>query len=224
MALGLAQQDNVNEQSRDKYLQRCQLEVTRLDQMISDVLSLSRLENATTSLHLETLDFDLLITNIVADEQFVADKKRITINVIDSTRVAIAADNILLASAISNILSNAVKYSPDNSTIEVSLTTDKQQLMLLIEDQGAGVPEQALNQLFQPFYRVSEARDRQTGGTGLGLAIAKQAIIAHKGQICAKNIYADNTADAEDTATRHIVGLLVSIKLPLNLAQANKVS
>ena len=106
-----------------------------------------------------------------------------------------------MASSISNVLSNAVKYSPPNTEVSVSLTRTQDTVIITVADQGSGVPEAALAQLFEPFYRVAEARDRDTGGTGLGLAIAKQAILAHDGDISAQN----NVGN----------GLTITITLPL---------
>lgn len=187
MALGLAQQESTSTEGREQYLQRCQREIDRLDHMIENVLSLSRLENTLHTTESEQVNMSALIKNIVNDEQFVADKKSINIAVNTPENIIIQADQTLLTSAISNVLSNAVKYSPESSMIEVTLTTNKQHVTLVISDSGDGVPEEALAQLFTPFYRVNLARDRHTGGTGLGLAIAKQAITAHQGEIFAKN-------------------------------------
>ncbi len=187
MALGLVQQESTTEQAREQYLLRCQKEIERLNQMIENVLALSRLENTLQVVESEPINLTLLVQNIISDEQFIADKKSINIEVDSPSDVVISADQNLLTSAISNVLSNAVKYSPEQSIIHVCLSTDEQGVTLIISDCGDGVPEQALTQLFSPFYRVNLARDRGTGGTGLGLAIAKQAIIAHQGKIFAKN-------------------------------------
>ena len=187
MALGLAQQDSTKAQAREQYLQRCQREIERLDHMIENVLVLSRLENTLHTTESEQVNLSALIQNIINDEQFVADEKSIKIEMNDPKAIIISADQTLLTSAISNVLSNAVKYGPEQSTINVTLSSDKHNITLIISDCGEGVPEQALAQLFTPFYRVNLARDRNTGGTGLGLAIAKQAIIAHQGEIFAKN-------------------------------------
>ncbi len=200
MALGLAQEDSTTEQARQQYLQRCQREIERLDQMISDVLALSRLENTIQTAESKQINITTLLQNIINDEQFVADEKAIKIQMNTASEITTLADSALLVSAISNVLTNAVKYSPENSTIAVSLSSHSDEITIVISDNGDGVPEQALTQLFSPFYRVNLARDRNTGGTGLGLAIAKQAVIAHKGKIFAKN-----------NATK---GLSVTIQLP----------
>lgn len=200
MALGLAQQDSTTTVAREQYLQRCQKEIDRLDKMIEDVLALSRLENTLQKIDLQQVNLGQIIQNIIDDEQFVADDKSITIHAELAEKINVRVDPLLLASAISNILSNAIKYSPDQSIIDVKLSTDEKGFTLIISDTGNGVPEQALAHLFTPFYRVNLARDRNTGGTGLGLAIAKQAVMAHQGEIFAKN-----------KATK---GLSVTIQIP----------
>lgn len=187
MALGLAQQTLTTEQAREQYLQRCQREIERLDQMIEHVLVLSRLENTIQTIEYQQVNITSLMKDVITDEQFIADKKSIHIELDYTDNISMLADQTLLGSAISNVLSNAVKYSPEQSTITVTLSKNKHDISLTISDQGDGVPEQALAQLFKPFYRVNLARDRNTGGTGLGLAIAKQAIVAHRGKIFAKN-------------------------------------
>jgi len=200
MALGLAQQDSTTIEAREQYLQRCQKEVDRLDKMIEDVLALSRLENTLQKIDLQQVNLNQVVQNIINDEQFVADDKSITIHAELADKINARVDQLLLASAISNILSNAIKYSPKQSIIDVKLSTDEKGFTLIISDSGNGVPEQALAHLFTPFYRVNLARDRNTGGTGLGLAIAKQAVMAHQGEIFAKN-----------KATK---GLSVTIQIP----------
>jgi two-component system sensor histidine kinase CpxA len=210
MALGLAQQEATTEQAREKYLQRCQIEIERLEKMVADVLSLSRLENTLHGLEKEKIDVNILLNNIISDEQFTADTKAITITLNSTHDAIINADRALITSAISNVLSNAVKYSPEQSEIIVKMTKNQQTLTLTIIDSGHGVPEEALPKLYSPFYRVNLARDRTTGGTGLGLAIAKQAIIAHQGTITAKNII-----DNQHNENSHsVAGLSVIIELP----------
>ena len=121
---------------------------------------------------------------------------------LDSTvTIELMGDQNLLSSAISNVVTNAVKYSPEHSTVKLTLSIEDGLVSLVISDNGIGVPPESLPELFTPFYRVNLARDRKTGGTGLGLAIAKQAITYHQGNIFAKNN--DNQ------------GLSVTIQIPL---------
>jgi two-component system sensor histidine kinase CpxA len=187
MAVGLAQQESTTKLAREKYLQRCQKEISRLDEMIEEVLVLSRLENTIQKINFQKINLNTLVQNIINDEQFLADEKSISINMNATDNISMLGDLNLMASAITNVLANAVKYSPEQSTIDVKVSLNKQRLSIVISDSGNGVPEETLAQIFTPFYRVNLARDRHTGGTGLGLAIAKQAILAHQGKIFAKN-------------------------------------
>ncbi|WP_281560904.1 ATP-binding protein [Thalassomonas sp. RHCl1] len=205
MALGLAQKSSDDPKNLSKHLQRCETEVHRLDQMIADVLALSRLENALHQLNFAKLDLTGLLDILLQDAQFTADEKSIKLQLDAVKNSQLKADSQLIASAISNVLGNAVKYSPQGSNIEVTLRHQGHNAVLTIADAGPGVPEHALAQLFDPFYRVAEARDRKTGGTGLGLAIARQAVLAHRGSITAQN---------NDSG-----GLTVTIQLPLDNIQ-----
>jgi two-component system sensor histidine kinase CpxA len=201
MALGLAQQASITQLAREQYLKRCELEITRLNKMIEDALVLSRLENTLQTIDRKRLNFTALVQKIINEEQFVADEKSIAI-VLDSTvTIELMGDQNLLSSAISNVVTNAVKYSPEHSTVKLTLSIEDGLVSLVISDNGIGVPPESLPELFTPFYRVNLARDRKTGGTGLGLAIAKQAITYHQGNIFAKNN--DNQ------------GLSVTIQIPL---------
>lgn len=102
-------------------------------------------------------------------------------------------------SAIENIVRNAIRYG--TTTIDITLSTHKETLLITVEDDGPGVPDDELQDIFRPFYRVSTARDRDSGGTGLGLAITQSAILQHSGQI---------------TASRsHLGGLKMHVELPL---------
>ncbi|QBG36652.1 ATP-binding protein [Litorilituus sediminis] len=206
MALALAQQAESDNKVRDGYFERCQLEISRLDQMIADVLALSRMENTVQTLQIENFNLVALINNIIADEQFIANQKRIKLRLHAPKNINISADSGLLSSAISNLLSNAIKYSDEDSTIDIKLVANKDTVLISVSDSGCGVPQESIEQLFNAFYRVNEARDRNTGGIGLGLAIAKQAIIAHQGKI-----YAKNNLDPQSNVT----GLTVTIELPL---------
>lgn len=189
MAIGLALQSIDNKEALITHLARCELEVSRLDDMIAEVLSLSRLENTLQHLTLQSCDLCALLTSCITDCQYLANENAIKINATLPEKCIIQADHKLIVSALTNILSNAVKYSYADSVIEVMMSVSEQEVIIQVVDAGPGVPEESISQLFQPFYRVEQARDRGTGGTGLGLAIAQQAILAHNGTISAHNHY-----------------------------------
>ena len=108
-------------------------------------------------------------------------------NVGGTDRCQVVGSENLLRSAIENVLRNAVRYTADGTAVEVSLFANNGHAKVLVSDHGGGVPEDELEHLFKPFYRVSESRERKTGGIGLGLAIAERAVKAHKGDIIARN-------------------------------------
>lgn len=200
MALGLAENNQNNPEQLANYLQRSQQEVSRLNEMIGDVLELSRLENLLTEHQFSACNLMLLIQSIIDDVEIIAKQKQITIEFSYQQEIVLPIENQLLASAISNILNNALKYSPEHSQVTITITSSDKFVEISVADQGEGVPQSCLSLLFKPFYRVASARDRLTGGTGLGLAIAQQAANVHKGTINAKN----NTPQ----------GLTVTLKLP----------
>ena len=168
-------------------------ETNRMMRMVTDLLHLSRIDNATTKLDIELINFTAFITFILnrfdkmrnQDEE----KKYELVRDYPITSVWIEIDTDKMTQVIDNILNNAIKYSPDGGKITVSMKTTDDQMILSISDQGLGIPKQDLPRIFDRFYRVDRARSRAQGGTGLGLAIAKEIIKQHNGFIWAKSEY-----------------------------------
>jgi len=201
LAVALAEKNIGNTPEQQKHLNRCEIEVDRLDEMIADVLTLSRLEHNQNIFASDEIDLNHLVTQVINDCQYFATSKNVTIAFKETSRAALLSDDKLLASAISNVVNNAVKYSPKDQVVSVELREQNEQIILSVSDLGPGVPDNMLEKLFKPFFRVADARDRNSGGTGLGLAIAQQAILLHQGKIVAQNIQP--------------TGLKVTIMLPL---------
>ena len=187
LAVALAEKNIGNSVEQQKHLNRCETEVERLDEMIADVLTLSRLEHNQNVFTADDIDLSALVTQVVNDCQYFATSKNVTIDLKAQDNCALSADSKLLASAISNVVNNAVKYSPNDQVVKVELSQKNEQIILSISDQGPGVPNEMIEKLFTPFFRVADGRERSSGGTGLGLAIAQQAIILHQGEIVAQN-------------------------------------
>lgn len=168
-------------------------ETNRMMRMVTDLLHLSRIDNATSKLDIELINFTAFITFILnrfdkmrnQDEE----KKYELVRDYPITSVWIEIDTDKMTQVIDNILNNAIKYSPDGGKITVSMKTTEDQMILSIKDQGLGIPKQDLPRIFDRFYRVDRARSRAQGGTGLGLAIAKEIIKQHNGFIWAKSEY-----------------------------------
>ena len=168
-------------------------ETNRMMRMVTDLLHLSRIDNATSHLDVELINFTAFITFILnrfdkmrgPDEE----KKYELVRDYPITSVWIEIDTDKMTQVIDNILNNAIKYSPDGGKITVTMKTTDDQMILSISDQGLGIPKQDLPRIFDRFYRVDRARSRAQGGTGLGLSIAKEIIKQHNGFIWAKSIY-----------------------------------
>ena len=168
-------------------------ETNRMMRMVTDLLHLSRIDNATSHLDVEMINFTAFITFILNrfDKMRGPDgeKKYELVRDYPITSVSIEIDTDKMTQVIDNILNNAIKYSPDGGKITVTMKTTDDQMILSISDQGLGIPKQDLPRIFDRFYRVDRARSRAQGGTGLGLAIAKEIIKQHKGFIWAKSEY-----------------------------------
>ncbi|CAM2923741.1 ATP-binding protein [Pseudoalteromonas distincta] len=182
MATGLAQMQ-ANDASQS-YLLRIEKEANQLDKMIADVLQVSRLEAKSQALSLQKQSLQIIVDHVLNDAQFEAKQNNKQLNIIGAVDINIDCDESLIASALENLLRNAIKYA--NNTISITLKhTDA--IYIEICDDGCGVPNEQLSKLCEPFFRQSDARDRVSGGTGLGLAIAKNAITAHGGELVLSN-------------------------------------
>ena len=168
-------------------------ETNRMMRMVTDLLHLSRIDNDTSNLDVELINFTAFITFILNRfDKIKSQDENLKYELIRDypiTSVWIEIDTDKMTQVIDNILNNAIKYSPDGGKITVSMKTTDDQMILSISDQGLGIPKQDLPKIFDRFYRVDRARSRAQGGTGLGLAIAKEIIKQHNGFIWAKSEY-----------------------------------
>ncbi|MDQ2746473.1 MAG: ATP-binding protein [Acidobacteriota bacterium] len=171
-----------------KLIERIAVESNRLNEMISRLLVLSKLETGSENFEKHEINLTKVFEQTVADADFEAQGNNKSVKIRQKDEVKVFGNETLLRSAIENVLRNAVRYTKEETAVEVKLTKNGKTATVLIKDYGAGVPEEELDKLFRPFYRVNTARDRKTGGIGLGLAIAERAVHAHHGSIKAKNI------------------------------------
>ncbi|SON50842.1 envelope stress sensor histidine kinase CpxA [Vibrio tapetis] len=184
-------------QGSSSELQRIDTEAERLEQMISELLKLSRMQ-VNSHQERETLSAQALWGALLDDAQFEAEQCNKTLQYQAVPNCQISGNPSLLMSALENIVRNAIHYSQHSIQISFNHTSDN--ITIVVEDDGNGVPEEELIDIFRPFYRVSTARDRHSGGAGLGLAITESAIRQHNGQIVASK--------------SQLGGLQVSITLP----------
>jgi two-component system sensor histidine kinase CpxA len=186
VAVGLARQTTVD---LPRQIDRMELEIERLDSLISQVLKLARLHGTEVPFDREMVDIDEVIEDVVRDANFEGAIKGCSVNLAGSANVALHANRELLASAIENVLRNAVRYSPPDAPVDVSVERrEADGVSIIIRDRGPGVPADELERIFQPFYRVAESRDRDTGGEGIGLAITSQVMKTHGGSANARTL------------------------------------
>ena len=184
VALGLARQPSADLSRQHDRLER---EVERLDSLIGQVLKLARLSGTEAMFTKESFELDEVIEELVHDANFEGAVKDCKVHVRGRAQAAVMGNRELLRSAIENVLRNAVRYSPRDTPVEVAVERAPQGLEIAIRDQGPGVPPADLERIFEPFYRVAESRDRDSGGEGIGLAITWQVLKAHGGSARAAN-------------------------------------
>jgi signal transduction histidine kinase len=181
VALELARDTN-----NPAYLDRIAKDAQQIDAMLGDILTLSRLDLGESD-SFEKLSLDKLLYGLIDDARFEAQGKNIAVECIAAPNVIILGNAALLSSAIENVIRNAIRYAPENGHILVSLTSSKNNAVITITDNGAGVPDDELDNIFRPFHRVGSSRDRQSGGHGVGLAICAAAVANHSGSVNASN-------------------------------------
>jgi two-component system sensor histidine kinase CpxA len=178
-------------------------ETERLNEIVSTLLELARLTSGVSRLHKESIDITGIVESVSADADFEARAEGKQVVLTPHHPVRIAGDQARLHGAIENVVRNGIRYTAPGTAVEIELQADAARVRIFVRDHGPGVPDEMLNSVFEPFVRVSEARERGSGGYGLGLAIAEQAISLHGGTIAAEN------ADP---------GLRVTITLPVQAA------
>ena len=197
LALGLTERTQTLQQ-----VPRISQELERLDSMLDELLTYSKLDAGQYQLNKTPVNLNELISELADVNQVEADARQQQVKIAAAETLSIMADQRLLARAIENVLRNAIKYSPQGGEILCQLQQVSGGVLLQICDQGPGIASTQLQAIFEPFYRASDSRDNQTGGTGLGLAIVAQIIRQHGGSVSAGN--------------RAGGGLCINLQLPLN--------
>lgn len=158
-------------------------EIERENKIITDLLTLVRLDKQAVDLNIETVSINMLLELLLKRIRPIAEKRNIEL-VFESMREVMAEiDEVKMSLAFSNLIENAVKYNIDDGWVRVSLDADHKFFYVKVSDSGMGIPEDSQEQVFERFYRVDKSHSREIGGTGLGLAITRNAILMHKGAI-----------------------------------------
>ena len=185
LALGLARQNAGAAVTGP--LDRIEREAERLNEMVGRLLTLARLQAPRERAAKTQISLAELIRDAAADADFEAQSRNCQVRFDSSEECTILGHSEALRSAVENVLRNAVRYTNEGSEVQVTLVCDAKSATIKVRDHGPGVPDSELPHLFRPFYRLDQARERETGGVGLGLAIAEQAVKLHRGQIVATN-------------------------------------
>lgn len=203
VALELARQRSGQEATGA--LDRIDREAERLNDLIGQFLTLTQLESGGDRIAREPVSLTRLVQAIASDANYEAQTRLRTVHAVGEDELTVQGSVEMLRQGIENVVRNAVRYTAENTQVDVSVSRRRSgsgdSAVIRIRDHGPGVPEHALSQLFLPFYRVADARDRQTGGAGIGLAITERAVRLHGGTVTASN-----AADG---------GLIVEIELPV---------
>jgi two-component system sensor histidine kinase CpxA len=204
VALGLARRRSGTES--EEMLERIELEASRLNELIGRILTLARLEDGEQEVPRTPVPLNELVLNIAEDAEFEAQARHCHVRTnIPESSWDVRGNASLLHSAVENVVRNAIRYTHEGGSVEIRLQRKDgpsgPEALLQVTDCGPGVPEDSLDKLFEPFYRIDDARGRLTGGVGLGLSITQRAVRFHGGSVTASN--------------RAEGGLLVEIHLPL---------
>jgi two-component system sensor histidine kinase CpxA len=160
--------------------------------MIGQLLALSRWESNGDRLRAETFDLAALVREVGSDADFEAQGRNCSVVVEECDACEVRGTPQLVWSAVENVVRNAVRYTPEGTAVKISLRCLRErgagEAVITVRDEGAGVPEESLKEIFRPFYRMDDSRTRETGGTGLGLAITERAVRLHGGTVKAFNV------------------------------------
>jgi two-component system sensor histidine kinase CpxA len=191
---------------REAALDRIRKEAGRLSQLVDELLHLTRAEGDPTARNLEPVKLDALLGDLVADCNLEAEAQGCRLVLRIKEPALVTGERELLRRACDNVLRNAIRHAPAESTIEIGLSVTQARATISFRDHGPGVPQELLGEIFNPFYRVENDRDRSSGGVGLGLAIARRAVELHQGRITGRN---------------SSPGLIVEIELPVDSLNAD---
>jgi two-component system sensor histidine kinase SenX3 len=158
-------------------------ESNRLANMVTELIELSRLQGAERLPDLEAVEVDTVVNEALSRYKVAADNADIAITTDKPSGYRILGDQPLLVTALANLVSNAIAYSPNGSSVSISRRRRGKNIEIAVTDRGIGIARADQERVFERFFRVDKARSRATGGTGLGLAIVKHVVANHNGSI-----------------------------------------
>lgn len=183
LADSLVGQEGVPEELYQEFMSDITAEIDRENKIITDLLSLVKLDKKAADLNVEHLNINQLLEDILKRLRPIADKRHIDL-ILDSFRpVEADVDEVKFTLAISNLVENGIKYNVDDGWVRVTLDADHKYFYVKVADSGMGIPEESIGRIFERFYRVDKSHSKEISGTGLGLAITRSAVTKHHGNI-----------------------------------------
>ena len=183
LADSLVGQQGVPEELYQEFLSDITEEIDRENKIITDLLSLVKMDKKAADMNISNMNINELLENILKRLRPIADQRRIDL-ILDSFRpVTEDVDEVKFTLAISNLVENGIKYNVDEGWVRVTLDADHKDFYVTVADSGLGIPEDSIERIFERFYRVDKSHSREIGGTGLGLAITRSSIAMHHGII-----------------------------------------
>ncbi len=176
-------QEDVPKEMYVEFLHDINSEVDRMSAIINDLLTLVKLDQKEIPLNFAETDINQMMEDIIKRLSPLANVKQIAIQYTKEKDVLAEIDEMKMILAISNLVDNAIKYTPEEGSVTVTLDADHHNAFITVADTGIGIPEEEVGRIFERFYRVDKTRDRETGGTGLGLSITHATIMMHNGSI-----------------------------------------
>jgi signal transduction histidine kinase len=187
-----------------EFLQDINSEIDRMTYIVTDLLNLVKLDQRSIPIKLKETQINALVEDVLKRLHPLAEQKKIELVYEPVRNVSVDADDMKLSLAISNLVENGIKYTPENGTVKVTVDSDHKSAFITVQDTGVGIDEKHHQKIFDRFYRVDKMRDRETGGTGLGLSITHATIMLHNGSIKVVSKVDEGTTFKVRIPIRHI--------------------
>ncbi|MDF2904178.1 MAG: two-component sensor histidine kinase, partial [Bacillus sp. (in: firmicutes)] len=182
-----------DEEIAPNFLEVTRNETERMIRLVNDLLQLSKMDSKDYKIKKEWVDFVVYFDRVIDRFELTKEQNVIFNRKLPKHDIFIEMDEDKLTQVLDNIISNALKYSPEGGHVSFTMEEQEDQIFVSVSDEGVGIPKGDLEKIFDRFYRVDKARTRKLGGTGLGLAIAKEVVNAHGGEIWASSIEGQGT-------------------------------
>lgn len=202
LADSIRMEDDVPVDTYREFMNDIAEEVDRENKIITDLLSLVKMDKTAGGLNIENVDINAMVEQILRRLRPIAEKAGVELIYESRRDVSAEIDQMKITLAVTNLVENAIKYNKQDGWVKVVLDADHQFFSLVVSDSGIGIPENSLTKIYDRFYRVDKSHSREIGGTGLGLAITRNAILLHRGAIKVSSIEGEGTT--------------FSVKIPLN--------